>query len=70
MGKGVIYISYGKMSMNLIKKYGLDSKIVLTFRLMWTSYRYAQNKNRVSYSDIEEYYNHYMNPKIGKRVDK
>ncbi len=59
-------MSYGKMNMNLIKKYGLDSKVVLTFRLMWISYRYSQKK-KVSYSDIEKYYNHYMDQKIGQK---
>lgn len=53
MGKGVIYMTYGQMMTNLMKKFGAESREVLTFRLMWISYK---SKGKVTYEQMKEYY--------------
>lgn len=63
MGKGVIYMTYGQMMTDLMKKFGVESREVLTFRLMWISYK---SKGKVTYAQMKEYYEKIMRKTLDK----
>lgn len=58
---------YNEMCLNLKNKYGIDSKELLKLRLMWLSYR---GSGKVTFQEIEEYYNKKMNPTIARKKRK
>lgn len=56
-------MTYGQMMTNFVKKYGTDSYEVLKLRLMWISYK---SRGRITYADIEAYYNKQINSVVRK----